>query len=289
MSGGRALVVLFDLLVMFVVLTNGCRSWGRGPPAHHPQPKAAASAGWRYDDGMKRRVLTLLVFLVLGGIVTVAVAWGFALRMPTPLEEGKRYLSQQNDLILIIERRHGDVRLTAYDARSTAFPGLMLEVDRETFEAMLPRESGFHDAHWIKEQLVLTRSFGSTDALIEHGHGWPMLALMGSMTFIFGPNGSTGYGNGLYEIGPLSLGPFSTGPWYRRVLPLRPMWPGFAVNTVLYGFVLWLMVTLAFMLRNRRRIRRGLCWKCAYNLRGMPVTGIACPECGAAVRVLKQA
>lgn len=237
---------------------------------------------------MKRRVLTLLVFLVLGGVVTVAVAWGFALRLPATADDGVAYLSYQDDLTLIIQQRRGDVRLTAHHGRNTAFMGWP-EIDRKTYEAMLPRESGFHDVKWIKEQLFLAKPPMGASALIEHSHGWPMLTLMGSMRFTYNWNASRTQSDGLYEIGPLSLGPFSTGQSYWRVLPLRPMWPGFAVNTVLYGFVLWLMVAMMFALRKQRRIRRGLCWRCAYNLRSMPVTSSACPECGVAVRVLKPA
>ena len=66
-----------------------------------------------------------------------------------------------------------------------------------------------------------------------------------------------------------------------KLLPLRPIWPGFAINTVFYAVVLWLLFALGgtpFALRRRRRIKRGLCPKCAYDLRG--IESSACPECG---------
>ena len=59
-------------------------------------------------------------------------------------------------------------------------------------------------------------------------------------------------------------------------LPWKPLWPGFAVNTLLYT----LIVAAAFMaLRKSRRVhrrRRGLCVTCAYP------TGVSatCSECG---------
>ena len=65
-------------------------------------------------------------------------------------------------------------------------------------------------------------------------------------------------------------------------LPVNPIWPGFAINTVFYACVLWLLFAGPFVLRRRRRIRRGLCPKCAYDLRGTP-EGVACPECGSIV------
>jgi len=52
------------------------------------------------------------------------------------------------------------------------------------------------------------------------------------------------------------------------------------VNTVFYAAVLWLLLFAApFALRRWRGIRRGLCPKCAYDLRGSIAQ--VCPECGA--------
>ena len=60
----------------------------------------------------------------------------------------------------------------------------------------------------------------------------------------------------------------------RHVLVLRT-----AINTVFYALILWLLFAATFALRRWRRIRRGLCPKCAYDLRGRP-QGSGCPECG---------
>ena len=64
-------------------------------------------------------------------------------------------------------------------------------------------------------------------------------------------------------------------------IPLLPIWPGFAINTVFYAGIVWLLFAGPFVLRRWRRIRRGLCPKCAYDLRGTPRgAATACPECG---------
>ena len=64
-----------------------------------------------------------------------------------------------------------------------------------------------------------------------------------------------------------------------RVLPLYPIWPGFAINTIFYAAILWLLFAAPFTLRRWRRIRRGLCVRCAY-----PVgTNAVCSECGASI------
>jgi hypothetical protein len=71
----------------------------------------------------------------------------------------------------------------------------------------------------------------------------------------------------------------------RPLLPLLPIWPGFAINTVFYAAVLWMLFAVPLALRKRRRIKRGWCSKCAYDLRGRPpATSTVCPECGAAAR-----
>jgi hypothetical protein len=71
-----------------------------------------------------------------------------------------------------------------------------------------------------------------------------------------------------------------------RLLPLRLAWPGFAINTVFYAAVLWMLFAVPMALRKMRggrRIKRGWCPKCAYDLRGRAPQGAVCPECGAGV------
>jgi hypothetical protein len=66
-----------------------------------------------------------------------------------------------------------------------------------------------------------------------------------------------------------------------RRFPLLPRWPGFIVNTLFYGALLWLLIPGPFVLRRVIRIKRGLCPKCGYDLRrAAPEAGIGCPECG---------
>jgi hypothetical protein len=66
----------------------------------------------------------------------------------------------------------------------------------------------------------------------------------------------------------------------------RPIWPGFAINTVFYAAVLWGLFGAPLAmggLRKRRRIKRGWCPKCAYDLRGRAPDSTVCPECGLSV------
>ena len=63
-----------------------------------------------------------------------------------------------------------------------------------------------------------------------------------------------------------------------RALPLRPLWRGFAINTVFYGVLLWMLWLSPFAARRLIRRKRGHCIKCGYDLRG--TSGGVCPECG---------
>ncbi len=60
-------------------------------------------------------------------------------------------------------------------------------------------------------------------------------------------------------------------------LPLGPIWPGFAINTIFYAAILWLPFA-PFQLRRNLRVKHGLCIKCGYDLRGTEHE--VCPECG---------
>lgn len=88
------------------------------------------------------------------------------------------------------------------------------------------------------------------------------------------------------EFGPLANGLFTlheTNPWAAAVgvdfpphrFPIKPLWPGFLVNSFIYALIIWLCT------RPWRRLRaaRGLCPTCAYDARGVTI----CPECGGAI------
>ncbi len=64
-----------------------------------------------------------------------------------------------------------------------------------------------------------------------------------------------------------------------RGLPTTPIWPGFAINTLLYAATLYLLFTTPAKLRRHRRIKRNLCPACAYPVRDSTV----CTECGKAL------
>lgn len=62
-------------------------------------------------------------------------------------------------------------------------------------------------------------------------------------------------------------------------LPMLPLWPGFAVNTIFYAAIAWSVWWMPRALRRRRWRKREQCVRCGYELKGL-AAGIACPECG---------
>ncbi len=57
-----------------------------------------------------------------------------------------------------------------------------------------------------------------------------------------------------------------------------PLWLGFAVHTLLYAAILWLLIGSLVVLRRCIRVKRGLCPACAYPRGESDV----CSECGKA-------
>ena len=67
-------------------------------------------------------------------------------------------------------------------------------------------------------------------------------------------------------------------------LPLHPIWPRFAINTMFYAAALaalWLLIRggYCYVFRRALRARRGLCPACAYPMGESDV----CSECGSKV------
>ncbi len=146
--------------------------------------------------------------------------------------------------------------------------GMAASVNPFLSKPPVSRPDGWYEIH-IKSA---TFTFSAGQSVIQYvaTAGWPLTC--GS--YEYNITGGVGSIEGGFELG-VWTGP--AGGFGPRALPLRPVWPGFTVNTLFYAGILWLLI-LAFTLRRLIRRRRGLCLACGYDLRHAEHE--ACPECG---------
>lgn len=80
----------------------------------------------------------------------------------------------------------------------------------------------------------------------------------------------------------IPIRPFRPNVAWVSVLPLRPMLPGFVINTAVYGGIIWMFIFGPMHMfanaRRRWRVMQGRCQSCGYDLRSKFDAG--CPECG---------
>jgi hypothetical protein len=243
---------------------------------------------------MRRRLIQLGLFLLAGAIVNVAVAWGCAYYVLTPETVVDSALSIEGPTSdqwrVAVLRKHGQVRiLSSRRSRHFRRPGEPTPIGPAE---LVPRWAGF----LYPESLE-----GANMRLIAaDARGWPLVAMFSAFEVEVGSPGDAGMRS---SSGPIALGDHKRmiagcaispadpnvtwiSPYHIRAIPTKPIWSGFAINTVFYAAALWLLFATPLTLRRRRRIRRGLCPSCEYDLRGRLPTdsqanGGLCPECGA--------
>ncbi len=228
---------------------------------------------------MKRWTIRVVLFLLLGAIVNVAVAWGCALSVDLGVYTAVRFGART------VAAFHRDLRETDFDGwklmRRAAPGGRVVAVVPE--KASAPRGSANPDDVPADAASAYRRLCKYTDrpvnwppgswkSLVDQSRGWPMLAMCCQYEYNSYIPGTTFVVNGIeIDDGQTVIGE-------AIVLPLRPIWPGFAINTILYAAALWTLTLGPFTARRAIRRKRGWCLKCGYDLRGEFSAG--CSECG---------
>ncbi|MEE9128804.1 MAG: hypothetical protein V3T84_02210 [Phycisphaerales bacterium] len=251
---------------------------------------------------MKRRLTKLVVFLLLGAIVNVAVAWGCAYWVKFDWRIPGRQAGYDHFAGFELPPDHVDAgRFAGYTVsryqrfgsqrvsvvHSYAYDGLPGKTTIG-FNDIIPQWArGFLDIHeFHTDESIDFRSEVNRYIAIVDGRGWPCLSLWGGMKL---PKSGTVYSSGgrpillverRYWIIPLE--PASPRGSLivdsRLLLPLQPLWPGFAFNTIFYAALLWLLTFGPFAARRFIRRKRGRCINCGYDLRHAEHE--QCPECG---------
>ncbi len=232
---------------------------------------------------MKRWIFKLVVFLLLGAIVNVALAWTCALW--TPLSAGTVLDEQQRTQLGL--KSHYQLRSDVAFGYTEFIPGKYstpVVIDSSLAEGgrwVTPTRIYFPDA-------VVPYALDTSPSLLTNPRltyqlpwieevraGWPFRSLMAQPRQM-----------GLPFKESIERGVFPPkwvyllNPKPGRRIPLHPIWPGFAINTIFYAAILWLVILGPFTARRIIRRKRGLCINCGYDLRGTEHE--VCPECGVA-------
>lgn len=218
----------------------------------------------------------MAICIVLGCLMTIAVAWGCAWFSPLrvfgpgisssegvtsdgPFYERYRPQGWPQLTTLYVQGSIGETERTAYGA-----------VVEQKAVGIFGHSSVIENGLWITEN-----QFGIPWRSLSHIHsgGWGETSWFNASNSPAQQEPDFGFlANGLAV--PERL--YTLGLGYRYRLPLLPLWPGFLYSTLTYGAVVWLMWFALGALRRRLRLRRGLCLNCKYPLGDFTI----CPECG---------
>lgn len=218
---------------------------------------------------MKRWFVKIVVFLLLGAVVNVAVAWACAAWVDPYL--GEHYQADMDEGVWAVEKGSGLGLIVVLswwwgnEGAAKGTPPRAVEKHLPTWAPPTPVDS----------TLAKTVDTSRTDIAA----GWPYLALAGEAIVRYAPGPARRPLS--VQASGIEISAFGLGERY-RLLPLKPLWPGFWLNTILYALVtvaLWLCIGEGSRRIHRiLRRKRGLCIKCGYDLRGDLSSG--CPECG---------
>ena len=232
---------------------------------------------------MKRRLLKLAGLLLLGAVINVAVAWALAAYGPfAAITTDGEWLDENVGWWL-------DSRLAEIDVVPEEPSPIAVLEDPEIRVSYPPddhmstcRSVGLESVY-ISAVPRSTQRYLGPARVARLRSGWPCQAIQSSV-WRFGVSPQSPV---FVEAIAIELKPKTElqEEWQflfpDRMLPLRPLWPGFAVNTLFYTGVLWMLSCGPFALRRMIRKRRGRCPACAYPIG----TSEVCTECGAAVNV----
>ncbi len=122
------------------------------------------------------------------------------------------------------------------------------------------------------------------DSVWVKASGWPLRATVTRIWNTSIPSGHTWHASGGLIIGSADkTGWADWPPTFAKIIPLRPLWPEFLANSLLFACAWAAPVFARFQIRRLRRRQRGHCLRCGYNLSGLPADN-ACPECGSALQ-----
>lgn len=215
---------------------------------------------------MPRRLLLPVTFLLLGAAINIVVAvFSFAFVTPTP--------GAESESVATAWPYPAPPGWPAPGPSQTMRNSTTTFVLVESLEQTAERDSGRERSSCEMSLCQIGRPFRSLGmySTVDRRHNPAAPAAAG-------PNGGPGVASRVLtqSHGTLEL----SKDWQDRLglpwLPVRPVWPGFAVNTLLFSALAYVPVGVLFWARRRARRLRGQCGACGY-----PVgVSAVCTECG---------
>ena len=192
---------------------------------------------------MKRATARIVLFLLLGAIINIAVAWGCVVAVPIALRPAEitiQELSADYQQVQCVQRAFGRTRETWGERYA-----LPVVIDSGSPFGQRPAVSSWERTGWPMRALYCSTSAHELAYTTDAGE---VLAA-----------GSEGKIDQGIELSPerfaVSSSPLRVSTW--RALPLRPLWPGFGVNTIIYAVLGWLCFSGLFQARRCIRRKRG--------------------------------
>ena len=239
---------------------------------------------------MRRLLVTLAIFLLLGAVVNVAVAWGCA---------AWHYVAEATRTpgVTLLEDSSTSWMVASYRSRVAhrmhSIWGPSAVLTGQPSEAS-PSDLARGWTHILAPDAADERE--PTGARVFDGRGWPMISMWSALELEFvvqqtpGPGPPARPGKVTRVTRGIELAPYSQfrsgAPQHQyRVLPLGIIWSGFALNTLVFAATGFCLVGALRYSRLAFRVGAGHCPGCAYDLRG--AAHDRCPECGRLVRLTR--
>jgi hypothetical protein len=226
---------------------------------------------------MKRHLLKLGVFLLLGVVVNVAVAWGIAIAPSAAFRGFEREWVNSHPQTFVWTNA-SELCISQSSGLTTFYwadEGPQ-RVDEETYQRLIPIGSVFSGHDPVRDSVIPNVIIDISEQLI----GWPFLAMASRTISRHEPEVSFSLETTALKLpSEWSLG--SGRNKTRSMLPVVPIWPGFAINTIFYAAMLWMLLFVPGKIRRFIRIRGHRCPACGYQIVPGGGIGPVCSECGA--------
>jgi hypothetical protein len=213
---------------------------------------------------MSRRAFKLVLFLLAGAIINVCTAILCA-AYGTSSKDGLPLVDESESIVK--ERYPVPDDWLAKRPSSLCTTGTVgVRITRTTYHSWIDR---------------FTSWFG---CMIQITAGWPTGCLQGELFRTVRDRESQVEIRDVVCVGDDRVTPSNQAVFHKGIVPsigavpCRPLWPGFAINTMFYAAIVWMLFAVPGAVRRQVRIKRGKCASCGYSLR--EIVSEKCPECG---------